>query len=84
MVENAAPATWMKLEIVILVKKVREGEISYNIAYMQNLKGKWIHMGACKTKQTHTLREQTYGYCGKRMGGRTVREFSPGTHHYLK
>ena len=31
-------ATWMDLEIVIL-SEVREGEVSYDIPYMWNLKG---------------------------------------------
>ena len=40
-------------------KSDRERQISYDIAYMQNLK-KMIQMNLF-TKQTHRLREQTYG-----------------------
>ena len=49
----------------------RGRQISYDTTYMQNLKKKIIQMNLfTKQKQTHSLREQTYGYQGKRMGGR--------------
>ena len=31
-------ATWMQLEILILSKSEREGQISYDIAYIRNIK----------------------------------------------
>ena len=35
-----------------------------------------IHMNLhTKQKQTHGLRERTYGYCGEGCGGGIVREF---------
>ena len=33
-----------------------------------------------KQKQTHRLREQTYGYQGGRVGGRIVKEFGIDTY----
>ena len=45
-------------------------EISYDIAYMQNLK-KIIRMDLfMKQKPTHRHREQIYGYWGERVTGR--------------
>ena len=63
-------ATWMDLEIIILSKSVRERQISYDIAYIQNLKRK-IQMNLfTEQKQTHRLRERTYDYQeGKVVGG---------------
>ena len=52
-------ATWMDLEIIILceVKSERERQISYNIAYIWNLR-KRIQMNLfTKQKQNHRLRE---------------------------
>jgi len=40
---------------------------------MQNLKINGTNE-LTKQKQTHKLREQTYGFQGRRMEGRTVRE----------
>ena len=37
-------ATWMDLEGVILSKADRQGEISYDVPYMWNLKKKMIQM----------------------------------------
>ena len=53
----------------------REGEISYNISYMQNLKRNDINE-LTKQKETHRLRERTYG-CQVREGWKEgiVREF---------
>ena len=49
----------------------RERVILYDIAYVQNLKKKMIQMNLfTKQKQTHRLREQTYGYQGGWVGGR--------------
>ena len=47
-------------------KSDRERQISYDIAYMWNLKKryKWT-----KQKQTHRLRERFYGYQGGKVGG---------------
>ena len=51
-------------------KSDREGEISYDIAYMQILKKKKIQVNLfTKQKQTHRLRERTYGYQRGRVGG---------------
>ena len=51
-------------------KSDRERQVSYDIAYMWNLK-KMIQMNIfTKQKQTHRLREWTYGYQWGRMGGR--------------
>ena len=50
-------------------KSDRERQISYDIAYMWNLK-KMIQMNLfTKQKQTHRLREGTYGYWGKGLQG---------------
>ena len=59
-------ATWMDLEIVILseVKSDTERQISYDIAYLWNLK-KRVQMNLfTKQKQSHGCRKQTYGYQG--------------------
>ena len=64
-------ATWMDLEIIILskVSQTELRQISYDTAYMWNLKKKMIQMNLLtKQKQTHRLRELTYGYWGE--GGR--------------
>ena len=46
-------------------KSERERQISYDIAYMWNLK-KMIQMKLfTKWKQTHRLRERSFGYWGK-------------------
>ena len=52
-------ATWMDLETVIL-REVREGQPLYDLTYMWNLKRNDTneHRGQ---KQTHRLRERTYG-----------------------
>ena len=69
-------ATWMDLEIIILskVSQTELRQISYDTAYMWNLKKKMIQMNLfTKQKQTHRHRKQTYGYQrGKlgRVGGR--------------
>ena len=65
-------ATWMDLEIVTLseVKSDREKEISYDMAYTWNLKRNDTNERIYKTKQTHRLRERTYGYQGGRVEGR--------------
>ena len=48
-------ATWMNLEIIIL-SEARERVISYDIAYMWNLKKKMIQINLfTKQKQTHRL-----------------------------
>ena len=52
-------------------KSERERQILYDIAYMQNLKKKMIQTNLfTKQKQTHRLREWTYGYQGGRVGKR--------------
>ena len=43
-------ATWMDLEIVIL-SEVREGEVSYDIPYMWNLKGNDTNEHTYKTER---------------------------------
>ena len=44
-------------------KSDRERQISHDISYMQNLKNRMIQMNLfTKQKQTHRLREWTYGY----------------------
>ena len=55
-------ATWMGLEIIILRKSEREGQIPYDITYLWNLK-KMIQMNLfIKQKQTHRRGKQTYRY----------------------
>ena len=50
-------------------KSDRERQLSYDIAYVI-LKKKRIQMNLfTKKKQTHRLREGTYGYQGGRVGG---------------
>ena len=63
-------ATWMDLEIIILVKSGRERQL-YDILYMWNLKKqKMIQMNLfTKQKQTHRHRKQTYGYQSGKGGG---------------
>ena len=49
----------------------REGEISYDIPRVWNLRKKMIQMNlVTKQKETHRLREGMYGCGGKKMGGR--------------
>ena len=56
-------------------KSDRERQISYDIAYMWNLK-KMIKMNLyTKQKQTHRLREWTYGTKGERWRGGLACEF---------
>ena len=52
-------ATWMDLENVILSTSGREGEMSYDIPYMWNLKKKkMVQMNLLtKQKDTHRLRK---------------------------
>ena len=47
--------SWMDLESAIL-SELREGEISYDISYMLNLKRNYIH-DLTKQKETHRLRK---------------------------
>ena len=56
-------ATWMDLEMIILSEVSQtERQISFDIAYMQNLK-KRIQMNLfTKQKQIHRHKKQTYGY----------------------
>ena len=49
-------------------KSDRERQISYDITYMWNLKKKVIQMNLF-IKQTHRVREWTYGYWGEGCGG---------------
>ena len=52
-------------------KSDRERQISYDIAYMWNIKKKMIQMNLLtKQKQTHRLRKRIYGYQGGRVGWR--------------
>ena len=54
-------ATWMGLELVIL-SKVRERQVSYDIVYMWNLK-KRVQMNlSTKEKQSYKCRKNTFGY----------------------
>ena len=67
-------ATWTDLEIIILteVSQTEERQVSYDIAYMCNLKKKKkkTQMNLfTKQKQTHRLRETNYGY-QRGKGGR--------------
>ena len=64
-------ATWMDLEIIILKwsKSDKERQISYDMAYMGNLKKKMVQMNLfTKQKPTHRLGEWTYGYRGEGWG----------------
>ena len=69
-------ATWIDLESVITywIKYVREGEISYDIPYMCNLKNE-INELTYKQKETHRLRQRTYGFWGEGWEEEIVREF---------
>ena len=61
-------ATWMDLEIVIL-SEVRQGrQISYDIAYMWNLKNRVQMNLSTKQKWSYICNKQTYGYQGVRGG----------------
>ena len=51
-----------------LSKSDRERHVSYNITYMLNLKKKIQMNLLTEQKQTHRLREQTYGYQEGRVG----------------
>ena len=63
-------ATWVDLEIIILSEVSQTEKDKYHITYMRNLK-KMIQMNLfTKQKQTHRLREWTYGYEGGRVGGK--------------
>ena len=56
-------ATWVDLEITILVKKVRQRQISYDLTYMWNLiKMIKALIKKKKQKQTHEFQNQAYGY----------------------
>ena len=52
------------LEITILSEVSQTGEISYDIPYMWNLKGNDTNE-LTKQKETHRLRERTYGCLGE-------------------
>ena len=60
----------MELEIILIeVKSDRERQIAHDITYMWNLRKKMIQTNLfTKQKQTHRLREQTYGYSGVGKG----------------
>ena len=68
-------ATWIDLESVITywIKYVREGEISYDIPYRCNLKNE-INELTYKQKETHRLRQRTYGFWGEGWEEGIVRE----------
>ena len=52
-------------------KSDREGQVSYDIAYMQNLKKNDTNeLKFTKQKYIHRLTERTYGYQGGRVRGR--------------
>ena len=51
------------------LKSDRERETSYDIAYMRNRKRNDANE-LTKQKQTHRLRERTYGYQQGKVGGR--------------
>ena len=53
-------ATWMDLEIVIL-SEVREGEVSYDIPYMWNLKGNDTNELTHKTERDSQTLDPAYG-----------------------
>ena len=55
-------ATWVDLEITILVKKVRQRQISYDLTYMWNLIKMIKALIKKKQKQTHEFQNQAYGY----------------------
>ena len=65
-------ATWIDLESVITywIKYIREGEISYDIPYMWNLK-KWSKWTYLKTE----MRQWTYGFWEEGWEEGIVREF---------
>ena len=58
-------ATLMDLETVIPSKSDREGEKSYDIPYMWNLKRNYTNGHIYKTEQTSRLREGTYACQGE-------------------
>ena len=62
-------ATGLDLEIIILSEVRRKRQISYDIAYKQNLKKIQMNLFT-KQKQTHRLRERIYDYQRGRMKGR--------------
>ena len=68
----------MDLGIIILneVNQTKKDKLSYDIAYMWNLKEKKTRMDLFpKQKETHKHRKQTYGYQkGKWSGRRKLRE----------
>ena len=53
---------------------MREGEISYDIPYMRNIKRNDMNELLTEQKETHRLREQAYGYQGEGWGEGLVRE----------
>ena len=57
-------ATGLDLEIIILSEVRRKRQISYDIAYKQNLKKIQMNLFT-KQKQTHRLREWIYSYPGE-------------------
>ena len=62
-------ATWLDLGIIILSKSGRERQISYDITYEESKK--MIQMNLfTQQKQTHRLRERTYGYRRGRLRGK--------------
>ena len=66
-------ATWMDLEIVILSEVSQTGKEKYHMVSLicGIQKKKKIQMNLfTKQKETHRLRQRTYGYQGGRVGGR--------------
>ena len=51
-------------------KSGRERQISYDIAYMQNLKNEWYKWTYLQNRNRLTDSEWTDGYQGERVGGR--------------
>ena len=69
-------ATWMELEIIILSEKShRERQISYDIAYMWNLKKKDANELIYKAKRLTDLENELMVTRGKRGGGGINWEF---------
>ena len=56
------------------IRSHREGEISYDIPYMWNLKRSYTNE-LTKQKETHRLRRQTQGCWQGRMWGGIVMDF---------
>ena len=60
-------------------------QISWNIAYLQNLGGKWYRLIYLQSRERHRCREQTYGYQGEK--GERYNELGDGdwhTHLWIK